>query len=253
MKPVSLLLATLVLAPLSLGAAQPASAAEDAASLGAKILQVADQKAAAFPNQSYTASMKIFKDGRETKTLVFKMVMKDLEKQLITFTAPGDVAGMKVLMTDADTIFIYSPEFQKVRRVAAHTQNQGFLGSEFTPEDMAMSKLSNLWAAEVQGKTGTETTLTLKPKKQGGSYSKLEIVIDSKVGGITKIRYFDGAGNAVREQVRGGWKTVGGASLPTEIKMKNLKTNDETVIHLSEIDVKTEISDDIFSRRTLLR
>ena len=35
--------------------------------------------------------------------------------------------------------------------------------------------------------------------------------------------------------------------------MKNLKTGDETVIEMTNIDVKTEISDDIFSRRTLLR
>ncbi|MFY0541284.1 hypothetical protein [Nannocystis pusilla] len=35
--------------------------------------------------------------------------------------------------------------------------------------------------------------------------------------------------------------------------MKNLKTGDETVINLSEIDVKTPVSDDLFSRRTLMR
>ncbi len=254
MKLASLLLATLLVAPLSLSVAAPADAAEDAAALGGKILQVADKKASAYPNQSYTANMTIFKGGKKTKTMVFEMKMKDLEKQYINFTAPGDVAGMKVLMTDADTIYVYTPEFQKVRRVAAHTQNQGFLGSEFSPEDMKLAKLSEAFNAEVLGKSGTETTLALTPKRDGiSSYRKLEIVIDSKVGGITTIRYIDGSDKAVRVQTRSEWKAAGKAKIPTKITMKNLKTGDETVIDMTNIDVKSEIADDIFSRRTLLR
>ena len=255
MKPVSLVLATLLVTPvLAAAQARPVAAAEDAAAKGAAILKVADERAAAFPNQSYTASMDVKKGGKVTKTLVFTMVMKDLEKQLISFTAPGDVAGMKILMEDADTLYMYSPEFKKVRRIAAHTQSQGFLGSEFTPEDMKLSKLSTLFDAELIGKTGTETTLVLTPKREEvTSYAKIEIVIDSKVGGITKLRYIDGSGSAVREQVRGGWVKHKGAQMPTEISMKNLKTGDETVIRLSEIDVDTVIADDIFSRRTLMR
>ncbi len=254
MKLASLLLATLLAAPLSLSAVAPAGAAENSAALGAKILQVADKKASAYPNQSYTASMTIFKGGTKTKTMVFDMKMKDLEKQYIHFTKPGDVAGMKVLMTDADTIYIYTPEFKKVRRVAAHTQSQGFLGSEFSPEDMKLAKLSEAFDAEVLGKKGSETTLALTPKRADvTSYAKLEIVIDSKVGGITTIRYIDGSGKAVRVQTRGQWKAAGKAKIPTRITMKNLKTGDETVIEMTNIDVKTEISDDIFSRRTLLR
>jgi len=254
MKLASFFLATLLAAPLSLSVAAPADAAEDSAALGAKILKVADSKAAAYPNQSYTANMTIFKGGKQTKTMVFEMKMKDLEKQYINFTAPGDVAGMKVLMTDADTIYIYTPEFKKVRRVAAHTQSQGFLGSEFSPEDMKLAKLGEAFNAEVLGKSGTETTLALTPKRDGvTSYEKLEIVIDSKVGGITTIRYIDGSGKAVRVQTRSQWKSAGKTKIPTQIKMKNLKTGDETVIEMTNMDVKSEIADDIFSRRTLLR
>ncbi|MBK8264769.1 MAG: outer membrane lipoprotein-sorting protein [Nannocystis sp.] len=255
MKSVSLFLATLLLTPaLGLAGAPTAAAAEDASAKGAAILKVADQRASTFPNQSYVASMDVLKDGKKTKTLVFNMVMKDLEKQFITFTAPGDVAGMKILMEDANTLWIYSPEFKKVRRVASHMQNQGFMGSEFTPEDMKLAKLAGSFDATLLGKTGDETTLQLTPKSaEVSSYTKLEIVIDSKVGGITKIRYYDGSGAAVREQVRGGWVKHKGAQLPTEISMKNLKTGDETIIHLSEIDVETPISDDLFSRRMLMR
>lgn len=255
MKPVSLLLAAFVATSgLSLAHSQPVSAAEDNVAKGSSILRVVDDRAARFPDQSYTATMEIFKRGELRSTMVFSMAMKSLEKQFITFTAPGDVAGMKILMEDSDTIYMYSPEFKKVRRVAAHMQNQGFLGSEFTPEDMVMARLSPNFDAELVGKTGSETQLNLKPKAgKTSSFSKLELFIDANVGGVTRIRYFDGAGNHVRTQVREGWTKFEDSQIPTKIRMKNEKTGDETVINLTGIDVKTPVADDLFSRRTLMR
>ena len=255
MKPVSFLLAVFVATSgLTLAHSQPVLAAEDSAGKGASILRVVDERAARFSDQTYTASMEIFKSGDLRSTMVFSMSMKNLEKQLISFTAPGDVAGMKILMEDSDTIYMYSPEFQKVRRVAAHMQNQGFLGSEFTPEDMAITKMSATFDATLVGKQGNETQLDLKPKAgKISSFSKLELFIDSTVGGVTRIRYFDGSGNHVRTQVREGWTKFEDSQIPTKIRMKNEKTGDETVISLTGIDVKTPVSDDLFSRRTLMR
>ncbi len=258
MKPFSILLASVLSASTLVVAALPQDAAAadtgDAFTKGAAILKIADERAAKYPDQTYVASMEIFKSGKLRQTMVFSMSMKGLEKQFISFTAPGDVAGMKILMEDRDTIYVYSPEFKKVRRVAAHMQNQGFLGSEFTPEDMVMAKLSTGFDAELIGKTGDETMLVLKPKTGfSSSFSKLEIFIDSKVGGISRIHYFDGAGAHVRTQFREGWTPFDGAQIPTKIRMANLKTGDETVINLSEIDVKTPVPDELFSRQQLMR
>jgi outer membrane lipoprotein-sorting protein len=225
-----------------------------AAVSGSEILAKLDSLALRFPAQTYKATMDIYKSGKLRTTMVFSMSMKNLEKQFIHFTAPGDVAGMKIMMEDKDTIYMYSPEFQKVRRVAAHLQNQGFLGSEFTPEDMVMAKLGPNFDATVAGKEGNETKLVLKPKAGFSlSYSKLEIFIDSTVNGVTRLHYFDSAGNHVRTQTREEWKPFEDMKIPTRVRMKNLKTGDETVIKMSEIDVKTAVPDDMFSRRTLMR
>lgn len=237
-------------------AASPAAPAAMMAIDPAAILAEVDKRAAAFDDQSYTATMQIYKEGALKKTLVFFAVMKGLDKQFIEFVAPGDVAGMKVLLEggDANNLYLYVPEFKKVRRVAAHMQNQGFLGSEFTPEDMVMAKLSPSFDAQLVGKEGNETKLILTPKKGSAiSFSKLEIFIDATVNGVTRIKYFDTAGTHVRTQTREEWKPFEDTKIPTQVRMKNLKTGDETVIKLSEIDVKTAIADDLFSRRTLMR
>ncbi|RMG99670.1 MAG: outer membrane lipoprotein-sorting protein [Deltaproteobacteria bacterium] len=244
----------LALLALSLPAAtfapRPAVAAVD----GNTILRAADKRASAFEDQSYEAVMEVYKRGTKQKTLRFHMTMKGLDKQLIVFTAPGDVAGMKILMQDADTLYVYSPEFKKVRRIAAHMQNQGFLGSEFTYEDMTHTLLAPRFDAKFVGKKGSETTLVLTPKQGTHStYAKLEVVIDARFGGVTKIRYFDTAGNVVREQIREDWKKVGGVPMPMRITMRNLKTGNETVIRLQNVRVNQGVTDELFSRRTLMR
>ena len=253
MKAVTILLSSaLALAGFMLLPMQAVVATADAATSD-EILRAADARAARFPDQTYTASMAIYRGGELRSTIVFTMAMKNLEKQLIRFVEPGDVAGMTILMESRETIYMYSPEFKKVRRIAAHMQNQGFLGSEFTPEDMILARLSPSFDAALVGKTGSETSLTLTPRAGAVvSFAKLEIFIDSTVGGITRIHYYDAAGRHVRTQSREAWKRFEDAQIPTQIRMTNLVTGDETIIRLSNIDVTTPVSDDLFSRRALL-
>lgn len=251
MKLSTVLSAFLVCTPVALAVVAPPAVAQ--AADGSQVLKKIDRDADAFDDTAYVATMEIYKNGSKRKTLQFNMTMKGLEKQYVEFTAPGDIAGMKILMS-GDNMWMYSPEFKKVRKVAAHAQSQGMFGSEFTMEDMASSKLSKRFNASIEGQKGNETMLTLTPKAEvHSSYSKIEIVIDKTKGGVTKLTYFDGSGAAVRRQTRGDWRKVKGKAMPTEIRMKNLKTNAETVIKLSDVEVNQGVEDSLFSKRTLLR
>jgi len=218
-----------------------------------KVLAEIDRRAAVFTDQSYDASMSIFKSGELKKSLEFTMVMKGLDKQFITFVAPGDVAGMKVLLQGGET-HVYTPEFKKVRKIAAHMQSQGFMGSTFTYEDQTKLQLAPYFNAELVGKEGSETTLTLTPKEgTTSSFSRIDLVIDGTKGGVTKMRYYDGGGNHVRTQLREDWVKIDGELMPTKISMSDLKAGDTTVIQLSNVQVNQGVEDDLFSRRMLLR
>lgn len=251
----TLLAAALCLSSLVAGSAQAAPVPVASMAVDAnQILAEIDRRANVFADQQYSAEMKIHKDGELKKTLTFEASMKGLQKQFINFTAPGDVAGMKILMQDAKTLYVYLPEFKKVRRVAAHAMNQGFLGGEFTFQDMGDSQLSLRYDAELSGREGKQTTLTLKPKAGVETpYSKLEVVIDAAKGGVTKINYYDGSSTLVRQQLREGWSKIGGELMPTKVSMRNLKTDDTTVIELSNVRVNEGVDDGLFSRRQLLR
>jgi outer membrane lipoprotein-sorting protein len=252
---------TMLLFAMALGAAfTPVAdaAASPAAVMAidpAAILAEVDKRAAAFDDQAYTATMQIYKEGSLKKTLVFFAVMKGLDKQFIEFVAPGDVAGMKVLLEggDANNLYIYVPEFKKVRRVAAHVQNQGFMGSELNLSDMIVEMAPYYDAAIVKSEgTLTDLVLTTKAGKET-AYPKIQITIDGSKGGVTRLLYFDASGAEVREQLREEWIKIDGKLVPTKISMLNLKTKDVTVITMSDIKVNQGVGDDIFSRRTLLR
>ena len=246
----ALCLTSLVAVPAAAAPVPYAAMAVDAN----KILAEVDKRAASFDDQRYNATMEILKGGELKKKLVFKSVMKGVDQQLIEFTDPGDVKGMKVLMQDANTLYVYLTEFKKVRRVAAHAMNQGFLGSLFTYEDMTQVKLSPFYTAELGGKEGDETTLVLQAKEGVQvTYAKLEVVISAKTGGVTVIRYFDKTDKVVREQHRDEWKKINGINMPTKITMLNNKTGDATVITLSDVVVNQGVDDSVFSRRELLR
>lgn len=221
---------------------------------GNAILAELDRRAEAFDDQQYAASMQIIKGGEVRKTLRFNATMKGLHRQLLVFTAPGDVAGMKVLMVDAHTLYLYSKEFNKVRKVAAHAVKQGFMGSDFTFEDMTQTKLGVWYDAALNGKQGSITTLTLTAKPDYDlAYKKLEVDIDATEGAVTHIRYFDGAGALVREQERRDFKTIADKRIPTVVEMKDLKSNNATVITMTDIKVNQSVDESLFTRRQLLR
>lgn len=248
---VALSLSVLAAAPASAALPLPATMAAVDAN---KILKEVDRRAAVFNDQSYRATFSIYEAGKLKKTLEFDMVMKGLEKQFITFTGPGDVKGMKVLMQDAETLYVYTPEFKKVRRVAAHMQNQGFMGSTVTYEDMTQALLSNFYDAKLAGREGKETTLTLTPKEGvATSYARIDVVIDGTKGGVTKLRYYDGAGNHIRTQLRERWTKIDGELMPLTVSFNDLRSGATTVIDLSDVRVNQGVEDDVFSRRMLLR
>ena len=216
------------------------------------VLAEIDRRADPFKDQSYTASMEIIKGGQLKKTLTFNATMKGLTKQLLVFTAPGDVSGMKVLL-DGNSIETYLPEFKKVRKIALHAAAQGFLGSTFYFEDMVEAKLSPHYNAEFGAKSGDITTLVLKPKNAESRYSKVECDIDKSKGGVTQLRYYDGSGNLARQQSRSEWVKIEGHLIPTEISMLDIKTGDVSVIRLSDMAVNQGVDASVFTRRELLR
>ena len=49
---------------------------------------------------------------------------------------------MKILTRAAQDMYVYLPAFKKVRRLASHVKEQGFMGTAFGHEEMSLVRLA---------------------------------------------------------------------------------------------------------------
>jgi outer membrane lipoprotein-sorting protein len=189
--------------------------------------------------------------GKDERTMALKVQLKG-EKRLSEFSAPADMKGTKVLILSPTQMYVYLPAFGKVRRIASHTKDQGFLGLAFSQDDMATTSYGPLYTAAAGADTGAQLTLVLTPKAgQEAPYAKIEVLVNKDHMVPAQLKYFNGDGANVKTETRTGYTCEGDVCTPGELKMTdNIKGNWTKLVTKSR-KVNAEISDDVFSQRSL--
>jgi outer membrane lipoprotein-sorting protein len=205
-------------------------------------------------DQTYQAELEVVRDGKVTKTLKFTAKLKGLFQKMIKFTAPGDVRDMAVLTTSDGLMYVYMPSYKRVRRVAAHVRNQGFMGTDVTPEEMAITTMSVGWKAKILKQDAKVWVLDLRPDTGNETaYSKLIVTVSKQHEGVEKIDSYDSAGKLIRSQIRTEWKNFGAVAIPSVMTFKDLRTGSQTVMRFLNCSVNQGIPDSAFTTRALTR
>lgn len=181
------------------------------------------------------------------------------ERRLIRLTAPAEVKGMGILVKDRDTMYVYVPEFDKVRRVASHARKQTFLGSDFNYDDMAMASLAPDYVATIDSETADEVVLQLKvrpERKEAVVYPALKVTISKKTCQMSKQEYYDAEGRLIRTQERSNMRTWESPDYAVQSHIKMIDHDRKG--HWSELiftgyKARHDIPDRIFRKRTLVR
>jgi outer membrane lipoprotein-sorting protein len=217
-----------------------------------EVLKKADATANDCKDQRFLITMTI-EGGGSKKVAKLETLEKGGEKRLIRFLAPGDVKGTQVLM-DGQAMYIYMPQFQKVRRVASHAKQQGFMDSDFTNDDMGSITFATSYIPELTETTDKHYKLKLKPKPGADvSVEGLEMLVDKKSSVITQIDYIVG-GKAVRRQTRSNVRSFpGGFYRPTVITMEDLTRVHKTTMTLEDVKINTGLADSLFTKQQLER
>lgn len=232
-----------------LALSQPAAAGEVE-----DVLAKVDAVLTKVKDQTYDAELEVMRDGKVTKSFRFTVKMKGLSQKLVRFTAPGDVRGMSVLTTSDGLMYVYMPSYKRVRRIAAHVRNQGFMGTDVTPEEMSMAALSVGWKARILKQDARVWVLELKPAAGNETvYSRLVVTVSKKHEGVERIESYDGAGKMVRTQVRTEWTNFGAVTIPAVMTYTDLKTGSQTVLRFRNCTVNQKIPDSAFTTRALMR
>lgn len=205
-------------------------------------------------DQQYEMSMELVEpDGaRKERRLSYKA--KGEFKAITRFNYPESVDGMGFLQEEGDNFHVYLPEFHKVRKVAAHTKRQSFMGSDFSYNDMNNRRYTLDYEARIVDDGGARYIVELTPKPGTDvEYSKLILKVEPEHFMIDSIDYFDAGGQQVKRQLREEPVEIDGIWIQQRITMEDLRSGHKTVLHLGGIQLNQGIADDEFSVRRLRR
>jgi outer membrane lipoprotein-sorting protein len=199
----------------------------------------------------YTVSTK--EAGRDASAMVVRSSFKG-QKQVTELLSPGDVKGTKVLHLSETEMYVWVPAYRKIRRVASHMNEGGFMGSCYSVQDMNLSQYGKFFTAKIASDAASTMVLALtaRPDAARLPYSKLELTIDKAKNLPTKIKYYDEAGRHIKTEVRDGYFCEGAVCLAKTQRMTDHTKNDKySQLDLMEHKVNPTFSDDMFTKREL--
>ncbi|MFH1809460.1 MAG: outer membrane lipoprotein-sorting protein [Pseudomonadota bacterium] len=203
-----------------------------------------------------TSTMKMVLEDAEgkTKERQLSVQQKGAQLRMVKFQSPAEVKGVAFLTLSDDEMYLYMPEFGKVRRIASHLKNDTFMGTDFSYSDMGASDYARRYDGTLLKKEGTQATLELKPKKgQDSPYSKLLLVVDLERNQALKVEHFDKAGQPWKVMEYDKVEKISGRWVPRLITMRDLKKKHATRMEMVEIQFDTGLKDSDFSQRKLKR
>ncbi len=183
-------------------------------------------------------------------------------KSVMFFEKPADVKGTAFLAWEYDDIskedakWLYLPALRKVRRISGSSEDDYFMGSDFTYDDMGdrnidedtyefveRSKIENGHDCRVIKATPTE-------QKVSGTYKILTIRKDNNV--VIKVDYYKKE-KLVKTLTVNSIKKISGIWIAEQMIMDNYEKKHKTIINMSEIKINEPIKKSLFEVSTLSR
>lgn len=189
---------------------------------------------------------------KDAKSLALTVRIKG-DKRLTEFTAPADVKGTKVLILSPTQMYIYLPSFGKVRRIASHTTDQGFMGLNFTQDEMLLTRYSPYYTATVTSSDGSGKVLDLTAKSGADApYPKIKLTVNGD-NMPTQIDYYtEASGSISKTETRSGYSCEGDVCTPESFKMVDHTKGDMySTLTRSKWKANSDMSDDLFTKRNL--
>jgi len=245
------------LTALTLALLAPGVTAADFAGMKAKgadaLLAECDRIMFDYPTQEWRLRMTVTAPGDEARSMVMEVWQKDKTKRLVRFVEPGPVKGLSMLTTGDATMYVYSPQTDNVRRVAAHARRQTLLGSNMDYDDMADAGLSARYTAKLAEETPTHQwlELTVKPGVEA-NWDKLRARVDKATTMVDQIEYLEG-GKVKRVQTRSKFAVLEGVPTYQHVEMKSLGDGLTTTIEMLSQKIGHPLDDGLFSKKSLVR
>jgi hypothetical protein len=193
-------------------------------------------------------------DAEKKDVLKLRMRMKytgAYNKQLIEIAAPADMKGTKVLTKSPTEMYIYLPAFKKVRRIASHVTEQGFLGTALSQKDMTLTRYGDKYRPTKMTDRGDKVTLELAKTSDEAPYPNIELTVEKERMVPTLIKYYSDGGKLVKTERRSQYRCEKGYCAPGAMKVTDHSTGVTSILYLKKMHVNPKLKKSLFSKRSL--
>jgi outer membrane lipoprotein-sorting protein len=220
----------------------------------AELLAEVDAKLVESNDQYLVWELITYDPGKEPRVIRFQATVKGGHFRRVDFVAPADLKGMKLLVRSPTQMYIYLPSFRKVRRVATHVQEQGFMGSAFDHAEVALATYGDLLHPIAATEHPESYTLVLERKSHAYPHAKIELEVHKDTWQMFEARYFNDSGIKVKTEKRSGFSCAGKFCTPRRVEMVDHSRNDlRSVMTLKKYETNVGVPDSFFTVRALQR
>ena len=195
------------------------------------------------------------KPDKEKSVLDLRMRMRvhdDYNQQLVEIDKPADMKGTKVLVKSPTKMYIYLPAFGKVRRIASHVTEQGFLGTALSQKDLTITRYSDKYDFTVVSDSADTVVLRLTAKTDDAPYPKIEMEVEKKRWLPIKLRYYGDEDKHLKTEERKDYKCKEKHCTPSTMVITDHTSNTTSTLSTKKFEVNPELADELFSKRYLM-
>ena len=204
---------------------------------------------------SMEITMTVVRPNKDDKEFAIESVGDGEERGLIHVIAPSRDAGTAFLQ-DGDNLYLFNPRLKRVLRLPPSGQNDSFLGSDLSYNDISGRDLEEDYTAEITAESENTVELTLVPAKLAPTpYGKVILTADRQNGyRPLEYLYYDQRDQPVRSMIFSDYTESGKLYMPTYIEIANLlEEGEETIVVMEDVKFGVDVNEDCFSQRALER
>jgi len=186
-----------------------------------------------------------------------------LNRMLVRFNGPPDLRGVGILLRERPNYqydaFLYQPILKKVRRVSVYQRQDRFFGTDLAFEDLE-GKRAAQWNARLlrsEMKLDRKTwVIEITPIGFPSGYERIIGWFDQERPVVVHFEFYLGGQNDKKHKALDLLPSEvvekDGYYIPTQLRFSGAHGT-ETIVRISEIDIRESLPDSIFSPSTLER
>ena len=173
--------------------------------------------------------------------------------RILKFLSPSDVKNIGLLILSEDLMYLYLPEFHRIRRIASSNRKDSFQGSDLSYEDMSFSEFSRYYTTSLISENDAhwKLELVLKPNLRK-PYGKIILTVDKASFMPLSMDLFDRSGE-LWKHAEYSFIKLSSYFVINSLTMEDKKKGSTTVLEFKEIKIDQDLDGDIFTQRFLKR